>query len=498
MLFNSFTFLVFFVLVTVGYFLLPHRFRWILLLIASYIFYMAWQPELIVLIVLITFTNYALSLRIYRAKKKRLKKRFLLISIGINFGLLFIFKYLVFMNESLRFLTTLLGGFFLEPEAAANLYPIGTLDIVLPMGISFYTFQAAAYTIDVYRGTIKPEKHYGIFSLFITFFPQLVAGPIERSENLLPQFYEKHSFSYERLLSGCKIMLLGFFKKIVIADRIAIGVNTIFNSPHSYSGLYFVVAAVLFTFQIYCDFSGYSDIAVGAARVLGFDLMENFKRPYLSKSIKEFWRRWHISLSTWFMDYVYIPLGGNRRGKAIQCRNIFITFLVSGLWHGSNWTYVLWGGMHGVYQVVGILTGNFRKKIKHKLHLDQNIVGSVLAVAITFGLVCFALIFFRANTVEDAFYISRHLFTGWRQWTTPQYLYEVITGLGLSLYEVKVILISLAVLVISEIVSGKQAVYDFMENRCGAIQVAYYALIAIIILTMGVFYDAGAFIYFQF
>ena len=347
MLFNSFTFIVFFIAVSALYFVLPHKIRWILLLAASCIFYMAWNPKLIILILITIFINYTAALYIYKYKKQKGKK-ILILTLFIDFGLLFIFKYLGFMND------TLLALF-------GDNWPIKTLNIILPMGISFYTFQAASYTIDVYRGTIKPERHFGIFALFVMFFPQLVAGPIERSENLLPQFYEKHKFDFERIISGLRIMMWGFFKKIVIADRAATAVNAIYNSAQSYSGLYLVIATVLFAFQIYCDFSGYSDIAKGCARVLGFRLMDNFKNPYLSGSIKEFWRRWHISLSTWFMDYIYIPLGGNRAGKLKKYRNLIVTFLISGLWHGANWTFVLWGGIHGIYQVVGQMTYKSKK-----------------------------------------------------------------------------------------------------------------------------------------
>ena len=265
------------------------------------------------------------------------------------------------------------------------------------------------------------------------FFPQLVAGPIERSENLLPQFYEKHRFDFKRIISGIRIMFWGFFKKIVIADRAAVAVNTIYNSASSYKGLYLFIATLLFTFQIYCDFSGYSDIAKGSARVLGFDLMDNFLNPYFSTSIKEFCRRCHISLSTWFMDYVYIPLGGNREGNAKKYRNLFVTFLVSGLWHGANWTYVIWGGLHGIFQVFGQMTLNIRNKIKKKIGLYGTKLASFCGFVITFGLVCFGWIFFRANTASDAVYVASNILYDFRGWYDKQYIYELITSLGLNL-----------------------------------------------------------------
>ena len=485
MLFNSFNFIVFFLVVSVLYFILPHKVRWILLLAGSLIFYMAWNPYLIVLILFTVFVNYISALDIYTQRSRKRKKQTLLLAMIINFSLLFVFKYLGFMND------TLLALF-------GDNWPIETLNIILPMGISFYTFQAAAYTIDVYRGEIKPEKHFGRFALFIMFFPQLVAGPIERSKNLLPQFYEKHIFDLNRVVSGIRIMLWGFFKKIVIADRAATAVNTIYNSAGSYTGLYLTAATLLFTFQIYCDFSGYSDIAKGCARVLGFRLMDNFRNPYFSKSIKEFWRRWHISLSTWFMDYVYIPLGGNREGEAKKYRNLIITFLVSGLWHGANWTFVVWGALHGFYQVIGQLTLRFRNRIKAKLHIRKNFVGKIISTLITFGFVSVGWVFFRANTISDAFYILSHMAESITGWWDKQYLFEVATGMGLNIFEMVMLIFALAFLMLSEMLCGKRAVYDVVEKKNMAVRIAFYAITAVFILSAGVFYEAGAFIYFQF
>ncbi len=485
MLFNSFNFIIFFIIVSVLYFLLPHRVRWILLLGASCVFYMAWNPYLIVLILFTICVNYFAALHIYGNRSKRRRKRILVAAIVIDFGLLFVFKYLGFMNDTL---------FALFGER----WPVRTLNIILPMGISFYTFQAAAYTIDVYRGDIKPERHFGIFALFVMFFPQLVAGPIERSSNLLPQFYKKHRFDLERIVSGIRIMLWGFFKKIVIADRAAIAVDAVYNSVTGYTGLYLTLATLLFAFQIYCDFSGYSDIARGCARVLGFDLMENFKNPYLSKSIKEFWRRWHVSLSTWFMDYVYIPLGGSREGEAKKYRNLIITFLVSGLWHGANWTFVIWGGLHGIYQIIGQATLNTRNKIKSKLHIYGNHAGSMISIIATFTLVCIGWVFFRANSASDAVYVITHMTESITGWWDIQYIYEVLTGMGLGLFEVVVLAAAILFLVVSEICCGKKSVYDVIENKNMAVRLIFYIITAVFILSSGVFYEAGAFLYFQF
>lgn len=484
MLFNSFTFIVFFVIVSAVYFLFPHKLRWVLLLFSSCIFYMAWDPWLICLILLTIFINYLSAIFIYSTNRGTARK-ILIAAMAADFGLLFIFKYLGFMND------TLLAIF-------GENWPVKTLNIILPMGISFYTFQAASYTIDVYRGTIKPEKHFGIFALFVMFFPQLVAGPIERSENLLPQFYEKHRFDFERVVSGLRIMMWGFFKKIVIADRVAIAVNTVYNSANSYTGLYLTAATVLFAFQIYCDFSGYSDIAKGCARVLGFRLMDNFKNPFLSKSIKEFWRRWHISLSTWFMDYIYIPLGGNRAGNIKKYRNLIITFLISGLWHGANWTYVVWGGIHGIYQVVGQITLGFRNRIKKALHIYGSIPERLFSAVITFALICFGWVLFRANTASDAVYILKHIGTGFTGWWNLQYIYEVITGLGLNIFELTVVLAAIIFLIGTELVCGTKPVYDVIEKKNAAVRIVFYLITAVFILSAGVFYEAGAFIYFQF
>ena len=490
MLFNSFQFLIFFIVVTIAYFSIPHKRRWILLLVASYIFYMAWSPVLIILLVFSTFINYVAGIRIYSADKKGrldLKKRYLTICLLINFGMLFIFKYLVFINETLMniFLSLGIG------------YPIPEFSIVLPMGISFYTFQASAYTIDVYRGKIKPLKHYGKFSLFISFFPQLVAGPIERSENLIPQFFKRHYPDFQRTVLGLKIMLWGYFKKVVIADRVAVAVNTIFNSCESYSGLYYVLASLLFTFQIYCDFSGYSDIAIGSAKIMGFNLMRNFDRPFFALRVKEFWRRWHISLSTWFTDYVYIPLGGNRVSKLKHYRNLMCTFLLSGLWHGSAWTFVIWGGIHGLYLVVGDMTLNFRDRIKKKLHIENSITLKGFEMVFTFCLVSYAFIFFRANTIGDALLITGNLFEGFTTWFNPQYLYEVFTNMGLNIYELILVIVAIAVMLISEALFGRDMHTDIVKKPA-LVEVLFYSLIAIFVFTTGVYYNAGEFIYFQF
>lgn len=343
-LFNSFAFLVFFPLVCMIYFLIPgNKWRNLFLLLASYYFYMSWNPTYAVLIFTSTLVTWGCGLLVERnAGNYRRQKVFLVVNLLINLGILFVFKYYNFINESIFHLFSLWGIRWEVPN----------LGVLLPVGISFYTFQAIGYSIDVYRGDLKAERNLFVYALFVSFFPQLVAGPIERAKNLLPQFRQKHHFDEANVIRGMKLMLWGYFMKLCVADRLALYVDAVYNNIPQHNGTSLLIASVFFAFQIYCDFGGYSLIAIGAARVMGFSLMENFRRPYFAQSIKEFWGRWHISLSTWFKDYVYIPLGGNRVGRFRHALNLFVTFLVSGIWHGANWTFVLWGGFHGGAQVM--------------------------------------------------------------------------------------------------------------------------------------------------
>jgi alginate O-acetyltransferase complex protein AlgI len=404
MLFNSVDFLVFFTLIVSAYFALPHRWRWLLLLAGSYYFYMCWKPAYIILIIISTLIDYFCGLAMGRTSNPGRRKLFLLVSLFTNFGLLFTFKYLNFFAYSFEHILGL--GERAKPF----------LNVLLPVGISFYTFQTLSYTIDVFRGIRPPEKRLGIFALYVSFFPQLVAGPIERSTRLLPQFDNVIKFDYERVVDGIRLMLWGFFKKVVIADTLAKFVDPVYNAPSDYAGPSYFIATVFFAYQIYCDFSGYTDIARGSAQVLGIDLMENFNRPYYSKSIREFWRRWHISLSTWFRDYLYIPIGGSRVTLPRHCFNLLLVFLLCGLWHGANWTFIIWGLLHGTYLVIGLLTRNARAQFTDRIKAP--LLKKFIQVGITFGLVCFGWIFFRANSLTDALYIITHLFSGWRLLTT--------------------------------------------------------------------------------
>lgn len=397
MLFNSLEFLLFFPLVTILYFLLKHPYRWILLLVASCVFYMFFKPVYILILGFTIVIDYVAGIYIEKATDKKQRKRFLVLSIITNVGVLAIFKYYNFFNDNITSLASFMG--------LSNSIPY--LNILLPIGLSFHTFQAMSYTIEVYRGNQKAERHFGLYALYVMFYPQLVAGPIERPQNTLPQLHVEKKFDYGSAVIGLRLMLWGFFKKMVIADNLSIIVDNVYNNPSQQNGFTFLIATYFFTFQIYCDFSGYSDIALGSAKIMGFDLMKNFNIPYISKSIKEFWERWHISLSSWFRDYLYIPLGGNRVKKSRWMLNLFIVFLVSGFWHGANWTFIVWGALHGTYLILEILF----KPSTDKLIDTTSKFGKFISVIITFHLAMFAWVFFRANSIESATFALKQIFT---------------------------------------------------------------------------------------
>jgi len=480
-LFNSFQFLVFFPAVTILYFWLDVRYRWMLLLAASYYFYMAWKPAYVVLLLAATLINYYAGVKMADATSHHARRLYLVLGVSSSLAILFFYKYFNLFNETLR---QTFG--FLDLS-----YAIPDLHVLLPVGISFYTFQTLSYTIDVYRGEKEPERHLGIFALYVSFFPQLVAGPIERSTRLLPQFYERHEFDYQRITSGLKLMAWGFFKKLVIADRLAIYVNQVYASPHEFSGPVLVIATVFFAYQIYCDFSGYSDIAIGASRVMGYELMLNFQHPYYAKSIREFWHRWHISLSTWFRDYLYIPLGGNRVGKWRWYYNLFITFVISGLWHGANWTFVAWGALHGFYQVFGIWTADLRARVHQAVGLTRAPrLHGALRLVTTFCLTVFAWIFFRADTIDDAFYVAGHLFEGWLTW--PESF-----SLDMGAYEFRIAVISIFVLEVVHWLQRRANLIDYVAARPVLLRWSIYYVGMLVILVFGVF-GGQEFVYFQF
>ncbi len=474
MLFNSFEFLLFFPIITVLYFLLPYKFRWVLLLAASCFFYMFFIPKYILILFFTIIIDYYAGIQLEKIADKKKRKWFLIASLIANIGILVIFKYYNFINGNI---TAVLNAFHSEN-------PIPVLNIILPIGLSFHTFQAMSYTIEVYRGNQKAEKHFGVYALYVMYYPQLVAGPIERPQNVLWQFKVDHKPDYERIRTGLMQILWGLFKKVVIADRLTLFVDAVYKDPTSYAGMPLIWSTIFFSFQIYCDFSGYSDMALGASKVLGIDLMQNFRMPYLSKSIKSFWGRWHISLSTWFRDYLYIPLGGNRVSKTRWYFNLFFVFMVSGFWHGANWTFVAWGALHGVYLIFGILLEPLEKKYFNQ----NNVVSNVLKRLFVFVLVAIAWVFFRANSISDALYIISHFHK-----IDTNYLFGVASASTVNN------MLSIA-LIIGLIISDYY--FEWAENNTKILQnnflrYAIAIILLVLIYTIGVF-ESASFIYFQF
>jgi alginate O-acetyltransferase complex protein AlgI len=480
MFFNSIEFLIFFPIVVALYFILPQKYRTLHLLIASCIFYMSFIPIYILILGFTIIIDYIAGIFIAKAKGRR-RFYFLLMSLFANIGVLAVFKYYNFINENLISLAQILD---LQ-------YPVPLLQIILPIGLSFHTFQAMSYTIEVYRGKQKPEYNFITYACYVMFFPQLVAGPIERPQNLIHQFKEKHKLDYKNVRDGLILMLWGFFKKIVIADRLAIVVNTVYGDLGTHTGTSLILATIFFAFQIYCDFSGYSDIAIGAAKVMGFSLMTNFRRPYFAKSINEFWKRWHISLSSWFRDYVYIPLGGNRVKRSRMFFNLMIVFLISGLWHGANWTFVIWGALNGLYLIAGIISSNAREKAVQSTGLTKLPAARViLQILFVFVLACFGWIFFRANTIGDAWYVLTHAFVG-----LNFNLSEAVIGLAMP--QLVIAFASIIFLLVVDYIDEKKGLFTFLEKLPRWIRWALFIIIFMGILLFGVFRGAS-FIYFQF
>lgn len=469
MLFNSIAFLLFFPIVCVLYYSIPSRqvkARNLLLLIASYYFYMNWEPAYALLLLTSTLVTYTASLGIGHFEEKQKKKACLISSIVLNLSILFMFKYYQFFSSNVDVVMQLLGMRIYFPE----------FNLLLPVGISFYTFQALGYSIDVYRGSTKVEHNFTRYALFVSFFPQLVAGPIERSNRLLPQFRQRHRFDYEAVMAGVRLMVWGYFMKLVLADRCGLYVDSIFNNVEKHNGGSFLVASLLFPFQIYGDFAGYSLIAIGVARVLGFQLMENFSRPYFASTIGEFWHRWHISLSTWFRDYVYIPLGGNRVGRLRNYFNLLVTFIVSGIWHGASWTFFCWGALHGMLLCV--------EKAFRISKTTYSGVEKLFHWAVTFVLVCFAWILFRANNLWEAVLVIKGIFT---HLGTPKPETANFIAIGLAL----------------TLLLGKELAEEFkwpirnIASESGLVRHIYLVLMIAYIILFGVL-GGDQFIYFQF
>ena len=478
MLFNSIDFAVFLPIVFLAYWALKSSFKLQngLILIASYVFYGWWDWKFLSLIAFSTVVDYLVGLYMDRSSQPGYRKMLLGISLSVNLGLLFFFKYFNFF----------IGSF----EQAFSLFGqdihLGTLNIILPVGISFYTFQTMSYSIDLYKGKISPTRDFIAFASFVSFFPQLVAGPIERAAHLLPQFKRNRTLNVADVSSGIDKILFGLFKKVVIADRAAVVVNEVFAHHAEYQGFQLVLGVVLFAFQIYCDFSGYSDIAIGTARLFGFDLMTNFNAPYLSRSLGEFWRRWHISLSTWFRDYVYIPLGGSKAGKTAWYRNLMIVFLVSGFWHGANWTFIVWGGIHGLALLLEAKF-NFTETRVFKISMVRNVYVWVV--------VCLGWVFFRSDTVTIAFEFVIGLFD-LGAYSLSQLTPYIIptTSTHVFAHDVMLALVFIGILLLAEWITerGKE-----FHNWGYWLKVPIYSMTVVAIYLFGVF-ENNAFIYFQF
>ncbi len=503
MQFTSFDFLVLFPVVVLLFYVIPRRFRQLWLLLASYYFYMGWNAKYALLILASTVITYLCALLIDRAGMQsdgsgRWRKLILAAGIVSNLAILVFFKYFYFLHDTLAALLAVCGVQLGESR----------LDILLPVGISFYTFQALGYTIDVYRGTVKAERNFVRYALFVSFFPQLVAGPIERSGNLLGQLRQisdkklsEGPWSFEKATRGLLLMLWGFFMKMVIADRAAVLVNQVFGIYYMFSGVALTLAIVLFAVQIYCDFASYSVIAMGAAKVLGIDLMTNFEAPFFSRSIGEFWRRWHVSLSSWFRDYLYIPLGGGRCSKLRKYFNNMVTFVVSGLWHGASWHYVVWGAIQGVYIVIGDLLRPLKAKCTNYFHVRVKTFGYQFFQGLcTFFLFVLSLVFFRADTVRDAVYYIQRMFTTFDVWSLFD---ESVYYLGLDRKEMGILWLGiLLLLIVDAYYVRKKALFDtLVKSQCLAVQYVIVAVLLVMVIVFGVYgegYDASQFIYFQF
>lgn len=477
MLFNSWQFLGFFSLVFLLYFSLPHQRRALLLLIASYIFYMAWKWDYAFLMLAVTFVNFYVGKKISQTDVKKKKQCWLLLALLASLSPLIYFKYANFIIDNYLFVAK-----SLHIESSFTL-----LNVILPAGISFFTFQSLSYSIDVYHNKTKPEPNFVNFAVFIAFFPQLVAGPIERSSHLLAQFKEKHHFDSETFLAGIKLFIWGLFKKVVIADRLSLYVDSVYGNPTAHTGTTLAIATVFFAFQIYCDFSGYSDMAIGSARILGFRLMQNFNLPYLATSISDFWKKWHISLSTWFADYLYIPLGGNRVKYLRWVFNIFVVFVLSGFWHGAKWTFIVWGGLHALYY----LLENGADRLLHYFaikNIKNNKAYKLFKIVLVFILVCFAWIFFRANSITDAFIISEKIMTNWDT--------AIYSGSSSVTFVLSIVLI-LFLLVVQILQYFKIATLYFSKPQTRPVfQFMWYILLLVGITLFGI--SSNAFIYFQF
>lgn len=487
MLFNSIDFLIFFPIVVLIYFVIPKCLRHIWLLLSSYYFYMSWNPKYALLIAASTIITYVSGLLLSNAHN--IKKRKLIVSSSVlsNLGILIIFKYANFIISSINIQLHILGIQTINHR----------LDLLLPVGISFYTFQALSYTIDVYRGSIEAEKNIINYALFVSFFPQLVAGPIERSGHLLSQITQVDNFKLwnpTRITDGLLLMFWGLFQKLVIADRASIFVNNAYSSYQNYGFIELFTASVLFSIQIYCDFAGYTNIARGAAKVMGFDIIENFRQPYFATSIKDFWRRWHISLTSWFTDYLYIPLGGSKKGALRKCMNIFIVFAVSGLWHGASFHFIAWGIIHAIYQIIGNVIAPIKEKYALKSTYSQSAGARIRHIIPTFILVNFAWIFFAADGISQAFGIIKSMFSN--------LITSNIYDLGLDRGNWNTLIAATILLLFVDIIhEKKKSITTFLNSNVPWLKMLVFLALIWTTIMLGIYgtdYDTSQFIYFQF
>jgi alginate O-acetyltransferase complex protein AlgI len=487
MLFNSLDFLLFFTIVVIVYFSIPHKYRWFFLLIASFYFYASINMEYTILLIISILSIYIASLQIERTANLKIKKLCLITCILVNLGMLILFKYFNFFSQNITYLSKELNLSF----------EISHLDFLLPIGISFYVFMAISYIIDVYQNKTKVEKNLGLIALYLSFFPHLVAGPIMRANELIPQFYETYEFEVSRVSDGLKLMLWGLFKKVVIADRLALYVDLVYANPTNFDGFTFIVATFFFAIQIYCDFSGYCDIAIGCAQILGYNLPDNFNRPYSSKSILDFWRRWHISLYTWLRDYIYIPLGGSRVPKPRYFINILTVFLISGLWHGANWTYIVWGLILGIFAIITIIAAPISLFVQRICRFKA--LYDFICISITFCMVSFAWIFFRSNSISEALYIISQIISSIFLAITSISLKSTYSSIILT-FGTKWVLITgllLLILVLIHHIQPHEGIRHMFRDRS-----AYFRLIFCYFLIMMILYAGElvpkSFIYFQF
>ncbi len=479
MIFNSFAFLFFLPIVFAIYWSTPDKYKWIIVFVSSYCFYMGWNVKYVFIIFFVTVISFFAAIYIEKSESKSQKKIVLVATVFLFIGILLYFKYFNFLSESF---SRLLGAFRIRKKTRI-------IDVLLPVGISFYIFQAMGYVIDTYRGEVKAEKHFGYYAAFISFFPQLVAGPIERTNNLLPQIKSKHIFNYQNATYGLKLMAWGYFKKLVIADALSIYTGRVFSFPQKYEGFTFVLVIFMFTVQIYCDFSGYSDIAIGVAKLFNINLMTNFKSPYYSQSIKEFWGRWHISLSKWFRDYIYIPLGGNRVSRVRHIFNLMLTFLVSGLWHGAKWTFVIWGGLFGILQVVEDASFN-------KNQLKSTGILRILRTIVIFGLCAGLWVFFASDSLSSAIYVFKNILNGIL--SPMHYFVKGFTRLKIKTSDLITICLSMILLSIYDYVSLKKDVIEAISSKSIILRWTIYILFVLFCFFGITVTDSTEFIYFQF